>query len=369
MKGNTPTIALSCGGAVCAAVLLLVAATVTASAQTAYVYTLFSIPGTMETYPAAIDGSNIVGSYETDSGDTYGFLYNTVSQTYMTLSETGAASTYATGISGNYIVGQGTGGFLYNISSQTYTTLSDPSADNADSTWPTGISDNDVAGYYYGFVDGSGYNYHGFVYNIVDQTYEDVTVPPELDTHVTAISSGQFVGVYYATNGTQYCFLSGLYTTLTNFPGWPNGISGDYIVGTDSDTAPPQSFIYEISSQTYVIFNVPVATGGTSAEGIDGGGNIVGYCTLSYGGHAVGFLAQPVWTQPARPVLNVSISDGNLLITWPANFSGFDLREKSGLSVAGWTMVTNSPAIVNGQYQVVIPGPLAASCFYWLQSE
>jgi hypothetical protein len=63
------------------------------------------MPGAANTQLIGIDGGNIVGSYETNSGDCYyhGFLYNGTN--WITLDMPGASTTMAFDIDGSTIVG------------------------------------------------------------------------------------------------------------------------------------------------------------------------------------------------------------------------------------------------------------------------
>jgi hypothetical protein len=54
-----------------------------------------------------------------------------------------------------------------------------------------------------------------------------------------------------------------------------------------------------------------------------------------------------------------------LAITWSAARSGFSLQQNTQLGTTNWTIVTNSVALVGGQYQVVTP-PSGRQQFYRL---
>jgi hypothetical protein len=121
-----------------------------------------SAPG-HDTYSFGISGSNIVGTYVDSSGVIHGFLYNGTNWT--TLDDPSAVpngQTIAQGISGGNIVGTSfdsssgiTHGFLYDGS--TYTTLDGPLGTWA-SSYATGIDGDTIIG---GYFDASGE--HGFI--------------------------------------------------------------------------------------------------------------------------------------------------------------------------------------------------------------
>jgi hypothetical protein len=67
----------------------------------------------------------------------------------------------------------------------------------------------------------------------------------------------------------------------------------------------------------------------------------------------------------ASPTLSVSLSAGNVLITWPASAAGFVLQETSALP-DGWTSSTAAVTVQGSLNAVSIP-PTAKVKFYRLQ--
>lgn len=66
------------------------------------------------------------------------------------------------------------------------------------------------------------------------------------------------------------------------------------------------------------------------------------------------------------PKLTISALGNNLVFLWPTNTAGFTLQMNTNLSnPAKWKPVAVSPAITNGQYQVILP-PTNSSAFYRL---
>lgn len=284
------------------------------------------------TYATAISGDNIVGYYVEADLSNHGFLYNTSTQIYTTIDDPAGNLTYGgtslTGISGGNIVGiyydgnRTTHGFLYNGTG--FTTLDDPLYDGAAyataedpdpfdlGTFVTGISGNNIVGYYYG-ANGE----HGFLYNgSTFTTLADL----ELATNATGgtwargISGGNIVG-YYADGNLVRGFLynGSTYATLEDpNPGAATdtqltGISDGNIVGTYTDAAAVtqadgfysnHGFLYNIADQTSTPLDDPLADSdvssyfggvpslGTTASGISGGnivGNYYDYNSVSHG--------------------------------------------------------------------------------------
>ncbi len=179
----------------------------------------FDVAGGANTTAAYdISGNNVVGNYY--DGNTHGFIYNLSNETTTTLDDPsatmGAGGTYATGIDGTVVVGYYyTGslnspvahGFFYNSVNGTYTTISDPKAgsDDYEGTFPAGVSNGIIVGYYY---DGN-FTAHGFVYGANGQ-FTDLDKPGPDDTYVSAIDGSTVVG--YTQDMTYHS--SGFVVTL-----------------------------------------------------------------------------------------------------------------------------------------------------------
>ena len=70
--------------------------------------------------------------------------------------------------------------------------------------------------------------------------------------------------------------------------------------------------------------------------------------------------------QPPPPV-SISVSGGNLAITWPTNTpASYTLQTTTNLVIGTWVAVTNSVAVSNGVYQVTVPAAKPKS-FYRLK--
>jgi hypothetical protein len=70
------------------------------------------------------------------------------------------------------------------------------------------------------------------------------------------------------------------------------------------------------------------------------------------------------------PPLGLVAGAGGLVLSWPANGVGFALYAATNLiPPVPWTLVTNAPVLVNGQWQIAVPPDDSAGWFYRLQSR
>jgi hypothetical protein len=65
------------------------------------------------------------------------------------------------------------------------------------------------------------------------------------------------------------------------------------------------------------------------------------------------------------PVLSASASKGNIILSWPASFPGFQLQSKAALAKTNWANDNDTVVVTNGMFQVVIPTS-GAAVFYRL---
>src|ERR1043166_2743756 len=106
------------------------------------------------------------------------------------------------------------------------------------------------------------------------------------------------------------------------------------------------------------VYNVTGTIGQPDAGHMSGG-------SYTLDGGFWGIIA-PVQT-PNAPSHRVAVTQTNtVLIAWPAPSTGFVLQQNQTLSPGNWTTVTNSPATVGDEQQVIISPP-AGNNFYRLQ--
>jgi hypothetical protein len=262
-------------------------------------FTTLNPPGAYQSKATAtaVSGNNVVGVYWDSSNIRHAFLYNGSGYTTLTppgtsVEGTGyqAGTTYATGVSGNSVVGwyldssMQTHGFLYNGS--TYTTLDPP---GSVSSTALAVSGNNVVGT---FTNASGVS-TGFLYD--GSTYTTLLAPQNLPTNPAAVSGGNVVGTY-SQGGSDHGFLfDGTNYTTIDVPGGfnttPTGVSGTTVVGVyyvngsyhrfsydgttfNAQIDPPLSGAYYYSSQTGT-----TAIDGSNIAGsyIDPNGNYNGF--------------------------------------------------------------------------------------------
>jgi hypothetical protein len=71
---------------------------------------------------------------------------------------------------------------------------------------------------------------------------------------------------------------------------------------------------------------------------------------------------------PGAPFLRIAVTSSNtVLIAWPAPSTGFSLQQNGALNTSNWLSVTNVPAMVGGENQVIVSPPIGKN-FYRLKS-
>ncbi len=61
--------------------------------------------------------------------------------------------------------------------------------------------------------------------------------------------------------------------------------------------------------------------------------------------------AENIWFYaPQPPSLNIQISNGTALLTWPSSAAGYAIETTTSLSPANWQTITNAPALSAGSY-------------------
>jgi len=282
-----------CSG-VFATCLLLILLGTAARSFGQYQFTTLNDPlGNSGTWAYAISGSNVVGYYEETGNDTAsqnGFIYNTVTHAYKTLTAAGTQNTVLSGISGANIVGYNSnGGFIYNGSGYTY--LGAPAGEQIGA--PCGVYGSKVVGYYYDSLDTP----HGYVLSGGAYTR---TEPAGTDGNAAeGVYGNSIVGWYsntkgrfgYYYNGTKYTTVSPPLASEANGGTTAYGIYGTDIVGSYFDA---NRFIngFLLSGTTYKVVDSPLGAYGTVPIGIDGT-NITGFYT-DVDGLTHGFLATPM---------------------------------------------------------------------------
>ena len=184
-------------------------------------------------------------------------------------------------------------------------------------------------------------------------------------------NQGQVVGYCYTSEGSYDTFDSFLYSSGTmldlGFPGSTRsqayainengGAVG--LVYTSSNT-----FAFLYSGGTLQNLNDLIAPSNWNlldAKGINDSGQIVGQ-GYNPSGQVHAYVLSPLTTPP---LLHVEYHSG-LFISWPTNFTGCALYQSPAAVPGNWIPVTNTPTIINGQYQVSISVLTAGQQFFRL---
>jgi hypothetical protein len=200
------------------------------------------------------------------------------------------ATYYApTGVSGNEVVGfyansPQTNGFLY--SGGPFSTIAPPGAASVN---PGGISVNTIVGSYTSLTS-SGQVHAAAIINSGEQgflydgkTYTTLSVPGASSTNLSGISGNTVVG-YDSVSGVQHgiVYQGGKFTTI-DVPGASGttlaGVSSNKFAGTYYDLAGQHGFVYD--GKTFTTLNVPGGTG-IDVTGISGN-RVVGTYTDNTG--------------------------------------------------------------------------------------
>jgi hypothetical protein len=203
--------------------------------------------------------------------------------TWTTLDYPGGYGTWVSGISGNNLVGfyadspnyYGYGNRAFSYNGTNWAAINPP---GAGATRACGIDGNKIVGYY---ADGSGN--HGFSYD--GAVYATIDYPGTNVTAVYGIDGSNLVGMHLDASGNaRGFFYNGTDFTPLDMPGavqtWVYGIDGSNLVGCYRNTSGPptptsdHNFIYNMANDVWTSFDVPGAIS-TRINGISGS-NIVG---------------------------------------------------------------------------------------------
>jgi hypothetical protein len=284
---------------ICAAIVLFCSVHAIAGTWT----TLADKPGATNTWILGISGSNLVGLYSTNNGQsTSGFLYNMTTQSWTNL------PINAYGIDGSNIVGDN---HLYNMTTQNLTTLNYP---GAYTTSIAGIRGSNLVGRCY---DENGYG-HNFFYN--GSSWTTIDHPGAAYIVINGIDGNNLVGHYNATEGGRGFLYNGTTWTTLNYPGASGtsilGISGSNLVGYYETWGQNgmNGFLYNMTTQSWTTLTYPGGYGVnyTQILGISGG-NLLGRCSDASGSHSFLYTIP----EPTPPVADagfdqtVTDTDGN----------------------------------------------------------
>jgi hypothetical protein len=112
------------------------------------------------------------------------------------------------------------------------------------------------------------------------------------------------------------------------------------------------------SGQNWVSNNVPFKYWTSAASSADGS-RLVAVSAVSGG---------QIYTGQSSPLLSLTLSGTNLVLSWPSTVTGFHLQQNSVLGTSVWSNVMNSVLTTNGQNQVIV-SPTNRQTFYRLNSQ
>lgn len=208
-------------------------------------------------------------------------------------------------VAGNFGTSRGWRGYVYNPNTRTYTTINHPDSTKNKvnmypSTYANGLNDEgQIVGFFTNATGVMGYSDHGFVYDLITQTYTTLDNPISLSgsfgmyTRASDINNiGQIVGDF-GSNGNNYGFvynpITKIYTTLDfskpNLGTYASGINDSgQVTGYFQNNTGYHGFVYDLIAQTYITLDNPNALSnstygnyGTYATGINDSGQVSGY--------------------------------------------------------------------------------------------
>jgi hypothetical protein len=68
----------------------------------------------------------------------------------------------------------------------------------------------------------------------------------------------------------------------------------------------------------------------------------------------------------SSPVLNISVLENQIVLSWPSSISGYTLQDNHDLTTTNWSDVNATPSVFNGFNRVILPGN-ATQKFYRLK--
>lgn len=223
-----------------------------------YSYSIITVPGALSTLAYGISSNGVVVGGAFLGGKNQAFLHDPTSNLTLLLNVPGESSSYATGIAGDYVVGNynttnGSFGFMYDYNRGTYIKIAPPGATFSEAG---GVSANgDVVGLYTNNGIGRGFFYDGTTYT---------TLGPSGSTYsnATGISGNEVVGDYWTGNvesAYRYDVNAKTYTTLA-VPGATSttatGIDGQEIIGTYIKGGLDYGYVYDGLTSTYTTIGV-----------------------------------------------------------------------------------------------------------------
>lgn len=323
--------------------------------------TLYDFPSLGSAFPytnsnGAYPGSTLVSSGTTlygtaSSGGQYGwgvaFALNTNGSSFTNLhSFTVADGQYPQNLilAGNTLYGVGNGGtagvgtiFKFNTDGSAFTNIYNftapdyPSHTNADGAFPLGslvLSQ----GILYGIANGGGYGGNGTIF-AVDTNGNGFTVLHQFS------ATNALIGVNSDGVGPQ----SGLIL-------WSNTLYGTAEYGGAFGYGTVFSLETDGSQFTTLYdFSPTNSVTGTNVDGAYPIGGLARSGSVLYGTASAGGASGygTVFSLLTRPPLNIAPAGASVILSWPADVTGFNLQSATNLSAPSWTAVAGQHAVTN----------------------
>jgi len=165
-----------------------------------------------------------------------------------------------------------------------------------------------------------------------------------------------FTGTLTNTSPTDELFLNNIQISFTD------EATNYFVADTNAFFANVPGIL--LASETYIdiVFGITIAPATPPGQyygtvTIQGGTNIYAVTNMS---------SQTFQVSLPPSALDITLSGGNLVVSWPSPPGGFTLLENSDLTTTDWVTMTNTPVFTNGQNQVSLL-PTDASEFYLLE--
>jgi hypothetical protein len=161
----------------------------------------------------------------------------------------------------------------------------------------------------------------------------------------------------YNGNGIGYTFLTGGLTGASGAnggyhpPGAINLASG-HPIGVTLNYANTQLSLTFTDSIAGLSFSTNLNVGYLTNV-VGGATAFVGFTGAGGGSASTQIISN--FSFVSIPTQTISISAGQLLISWPAAIYGFTLQQNPNLNTTNWVNLTNQAVILNGQNQITLP--------------
>lgn len=293
--------------------LIAMAVLLSANSLSAITFVDVQFPGSVSTYPIALDATAVVGLYLDGSGKSHGFRFN--GSDYVSIDVPWADETTAYDVEGMKIVGQyrdsgGTHGYLFDGTS--FVTIDNPSGF---STRAFGIEANRITGSYTSTSGIHGFVFDGSAFATLD--HPSNTPFTSSFTAPLGMQGDKIVGQYADPSATVHAFLfDGITWTTIDHPqaAMPygtgiQGIDGIELAGYFGDaTGKYHAFLYD--GTTFRTVDHPLGVNGTFFGGLESGRVVGTYLDAANAAH--GFVA--IVPEPTSAILVVSGIPGLLAV-------------------------------------------------------